>query len=70
MVMSVADGSTGDGRRSRMAMVVAWIARFAKEESRVSLSSCELASWPPSAVPSSGAKDGDGEAGVVASIER
>jgi hypothetical protein len=72
MVMSVADGSVGDGRRSRMAMVVAWIARFAEGGSRVSLSSCELASGPPSAVPSPGAEGEDGEApgGIVARIEQ
>jgi hypothetical protein len=68
--MSVVDGSVGDGGRSRMAMVAAWIARFAEGGSSVSLSSCELASGPPSAVPSPGAKGEDGEepGGVVTSI--
>jgi hypothetical protein len=72
MAMSVADGSVGDSGRSRMVIVVAWIARFAEGESRASLSSCELASGPPSAVPSSSAKGGGGEApgGVVASIKQ
>jgi hypothetical protein len=73
MATSVADGSVGDRGQSRMAMlVVAWIARFAEGESRVSLSSCGHTSAPHSAVPISGTKGGDGEApgGVVASIEK
>jgi hypothetical protein len=72
MVILVVDGSVGDDGRSRLAMVVAWIARFADGGSTVSFPSCELATGPPSAVPSTGEEDGDGEApgGVVASIKR
>ena len=70
--MSVVNGSVGGGGRSRVVMVVSWIARFTGGGSRASLSSCDPVFGLPSAALCSGAEVSHGEApgGVVASIEQ
>ena len=73
MVVSVADGSAGGGGgRSRMAIVFVRTVRLTEGGSTALLSSRKPPFGSPSAVPSSGAEVGHGEApgGVVASIER